>query len=166
MSLSKQKRTIIYKFIFLSFFLIFLYFVPKEITYPKHKALNWFIFILVFLILPFIIFNITKSINQEISLIKSLGICALSILIVGPTFGLFQQYREEKELKINGKTTKCIVIDRKKSKNSWLINCQYFVNKREFTTYYHTDEKNKYQIGDTIELVYDKEFPRMYKISF
>ncbi len=115
---------------------------------------------------PFFIYKIIKSIDQNFSPIKILGLSISSILIVGPTFGFFQEYRKDKELKKHGKETVCIVVDKKKSKNVWLINCKYEVNNSELITYYHTDEENKYKVGDTLKLVYNKEFPTMYKIDF
>ena len=146
--------------------LIFIFFIPKEIAYPKYKYLVWLIFILIFGVLPYFIYNVIKTSNQNFSSIKVKGICALSILIVGPTYALFQNYRENEALRINGKVTKCIVVDRKKSKNDWLVNCKYHVKNSEFMTYYHTDKKDIYRIGDTLKLIYDTEFPRMYKIDF
>lgn len=167
-NLTKKGNNDLSKFWFalLVVFLIFIYFIPKEIAYPKYKSLDWVVFVLIFMAFPYLVFKIIKSTKQNTSLNKTFGICALSILIVGPTFGVFQKYREEKVLKLNGKVTECFVVDRKKSKNNWLINCKYFIKNVEFTTYYHTDVKNKYQIGDTIKLIYNKEFPRMYKIDF
>lgn len=146
--------------------LIFIYFIPKEIAYPKYKYLVWFVFLLIFGILPLFIYNIVKTSNQNFSSIKVKGICALSILIVGPTYGIFQNYRENEALRTNGKVTECIVFNKKKSKNEWLLNCKYYVNNSEFITYYETDEKDKYRIGDTLKLIYNEEFPRMYKIEF
>ncbi|NNT73264.1 hypothetical protein HKT18_13675 [Flavobacterium sp. IMCC34852] len=146
--------------------LIFIYFIPKEIAYPKYKYLVWFVFILIFGVVPYFVYNIIKRSNQNFSSIKVKGICALSILIVGPTYAIFQNYRENEALRINGKVTECIVVDRKKSKNDWLINCKYLVKNSEFMTYYHIDEKGNFQIGDTLKLIYNEEFPRMYKIDF
>ena len=146
--------------------LISIYFIPKEIAYPKYKFLVWFVFILIFGVLPYFVYKVIKTSNLNFSSNKVIGICALSILIVGPTSAIFQNYRENKALKINGKVTQCIVVDKKKSKNDWLINCKYKVKNSEFMTYYHTDEKNINRIGDTLKLIYDEEFPRMYKIDF
>jgi hypothetical protein len=146
--------------------LIFIYFVPKEIAYPKYKNLSWLMFIIIFGVLPLVIYKIIKTSNTDFSPVKILGICALSILIVGPTCAFFQNYRKAKELKVNGKSTKCIVLDRKASKNDWLINCKYQVKNIEFITYYHTDKENKYRIGDTLKLIYNTEYPRMYEIDF
>ena len=147
-------------------FLIFIYFMPNEIAYPKYKYLVWVVFLLIFVVLPYLVYKIIKTSKRNFSSIKVNGLCALSILIVGPTYAIFQNYRENGELKVNGKINVCIVIDRKPSKNEWLINCKYQVENTEFITYYHTDEKNKYRIGDTMKLVYNRKFPRMYKIEF
>jgi len=146
--------------------LIFIYFIPKEIAYPKYKYLVWFVFIIIFVVLPYLVYKVIKTSSQNFSSIKVKGICALSILIVGPTSAIFQNYRENEALRINGKVTECIVVDGKKSKNDWLINCKYHVKNSEFMTFYHTDEKDNYRIGDTLKLIYNKEFPRMYKIDF
>lgn len=147
-------------------FIIFIYFIPKEIAYPEYKYVDWSILFLIFGLLPYLVYKIIKTSNQNFSRIKIQGICALSILIVGSTFGIFQKYRENEILKTNGRLTECIVVSRKKSKNNWLINCKYYVNNSEFITYSHTDQKDKYRIGDTLKLIYNKEFPRMYKIEF
>lgn len=146
--------------------IVFIYFIPNEIAYPKYKYLSWIIALLIFGVLPYLVYKIIKTSNRNYNSTKVFGLCALSILIVGPTSAIVQNYRENIELKVNGKVTECIVIDRKSSKNDWLINCKYQVKNIEFITYYHTDEKNKYRIGDTIQLIYNKEFPRMYKIKF
>lgn len=146
--------------------IVFIYFMPNEIAYPKYKYFSWIILLLILGVLPFLIYKIIKSSNRNYNSTKITGLCALSILIVGPTSGIVQKYRENEELKVNGIETVCIVLDRKSSKNDWLINCKYYVEKEEFITYYHTDEENKYRIGDTIQLIYNREFPRMYKIEF
>jgi hypothetical protein len=146
--------------------IVFIYFMPNEIAYPKYKYLSWIILLLILGVLPFLIYKIIKSSKRNYNSTKITGLCALSILIVGPTSGIIQKYRENEELKVNGIETVCIVLDRKSSKNDWLINCKYYVKKKEFITYYHTDEENIYKIGDTIQLIYNREFPRMYKIEF
>lgn len=143
----------------------FIYFTPKEIAYPDNKNVVWVLYVSIFSILPYLVFKIIKSTNPNTSPIKRSGICALSMLIVGPTSIMLHDYQEEKELKLNGMVTNSFVVDKKWTSGEWLINCNYFVNNTEFTTYYYTDEKDKYSIGDTVKLIYNKEFPRMYKIE-
>ena len=153
-------------YILLVALLFFIYFIPKEILYPKYKYLDWIVGILIFIVLPYLVIKVLDSINYKTYPTKLCGICALSILIVGPTFGIFQNYCEKKELTEKGKITECYVIDRKKSKNDWLINCKYNVDNLEYITYYHTDKENTSRIGDTLKIKYNKEYPRMYKIEF
>lgn len=153
-------------FVLLIALLVFIYFIPKEILYPKYKYLDWIVFPLIFILLPYLVLKTLESINYKTYPTKLIGICSLSILIVGPTFGFFQKFREENELKTNGKITECYVVDRKKSKNDWLINCKYIVNNSQYITYYHTDEEKTTSIGDTLKIIYNKEYPRMYKIEF
>ena len=150
--------------IFLFVFLIFLYLIPKEIAYPKYKFIDWLIFILLLLV-PYLVSktSISSKLNKNYT---NYGIGLISFLIVVPTFIVVQTYREKKELAENGKITNCYVIDRKKSKNDWLINCKYNVDNLEYITYYHTDEENKSRIGDTLKITYNKEYPRMYKMKF
>ncbi|WP_291090341.1 DUF3592 domain-containing protein [Flavobacterium sp. BFFFF1] len=152
--------------IFLASLVYFIYFIPKEIIYPKYKPLIWIVFALIFVALPFLVFKTVNVIKQNLSSGKIIGICALSILIIGPTSAIFQKYRENEVLNLKGRIVNGYVFDRKKSKNDWLINCKYVVNGEEYTTYYNTDEENKYRIGDTVKLTYNKEFPRMYRIEF
>ena len=82
--------------------LFFLYFIPKEIAYPKYKILDWILLILILILLPYLVFKTLESINYKTYPTKLIGICALSILIVGPTVGIFQNYRKEKELNEKG----------------------------------------------------------------
>lgn len=94
----------------------------------------------------------------------------LSVLIVGPTFGLFQDYREKKELDKYGVWTKSVVINRKHSvtKGSswhWLLKCKYEVNGKNYETLYHDDFNNFYAIGDTIKIIYSSQFPKIYAFS-
>jgi hypothetical protein len=150
--------------IFLFVFLIFLYFIPKEIAYPKYKYIDWLVFILLLLV-PYLVSktSISSKFNKNYT---NYGIGLISFLIVVPTFIVVQNYREKKELAEKGKITRCYVMDRKKSKNDWLINCKYYVDNFEYITYYHTDEENKARIGDALKITYNKEYPRMYKIEF
>lgn len=106
--------------LFLLFFLIFLYFIPKEIAYPKYKYIDWLIFFLLFLILPYLVSKtiISTKFNKKYT---NYGIALISIFIVVPTFLFVQNYRKKNELAEKGKITECYVIDRKKSKMIGLL---------------------------------------------
>ena len=95
-----------------------------------------------------------------------------SILIVGPTFGLFQDHREKMELTKNGVWSNSIVVDRKYrrstggSTRNWVIECKYEANNHSYETLYHDDLENKYMIGDTVKIIYSSQFPKIYAMGY
>jgi len=150
-------------FALLSILLAFLYFIPKELVYPKYKILDLIVFNFLFFVLPFLVYKIIDSGNLNSN--KYLLLSPLSVLIIVPLFGFFLEYRDSNDLMENGIQTKCIVIDKKKSKNDWLFKCRFYANDLEFETSYSTDEKNIYNIGDVLKLRYNKEYPRMNELE-
>jgi hypothetical protein len=97
-----------------------------------------------------------------------LGSCALSVLIIGPSFGFYLGYNEDKEFQKNGETAKGIVYKKwyKYGKNSeWLLRCHYVVDGVTYSTFSETDKNNQYNVGDTLNVVYIKNFPQKSKIK-
>jgi len=93
--------------------IVFIYFMPNEIAYPKYKYLSWIIFLLIFGVLPYLVYKVIETSNRNYNSTKVFGLCALSLLIVGPTSAIVQIYRENDELKVKGNETKLNVIRRK-----------------------------------------------------
>lgn len=92
-------------------------------------------------------------------------------LIVGPTCGLFQKYREKVELEKFGIWTTSIVVDRKYSKprrgsGKWLIKCSYQANHQSYETYYHTDSKPAHPVGKKIKIIYSSAYPKIYSLDY
>jgi hypothetical protein len=138
--------------------------------YPDYSIIRWISFILIFFILPVLAFATLMSFTKQTKL--STGITALSILIVGPTFGLFQDYREKAELDKYGVWTKSVVIDRKHSvqrgggSSHWVIKCRYEANAGAYETLYHDDIDNLHPIGDTIKIIYSSQLPKIYSLDY
>ena len=153
----------IYITIALIFFLVF---TPRQIMYPDWKYLSWLMFITIFFFLPVSVFKTVKH-------YKPYGALAIILafstpLIFGPSYGIYHGYREKQQLLENGIWTKCNVIDKKYSShrtNSWLIKCSYTVNDKSFNTNYEKDSLNQYKIGDEIELIYLRDFPKIYRLK-
>lgn len=66
---------------------------------------------------------------------------------------------------------KCIVIAKKRfpystSHQNWEIKCEYNVANNKYETDLLEDEDNKYEIGDTLDLIYSKDFPKIYEIGY
>ena len=150
----------------LLFFLFFIYFIPQDILYPKYKICIWILFTTIIILLPFLVFKTLKSLKYKIKTMKTFSICVLSIIIVIPSFGLFQKVRKEKDLKEKGRTINSCVIDKKESGKHYYVKCSYVVDNTEYITFHHTDTKNSYHLGDSIKLVYNIENPNMYELVF
>lgn len=159
----KEEKTSLNKFWFLLLAsIIFAYFMPDQIAYSKYGV--GILLFLMLAVLPYSISKIMKSFYGE-GEITSLCVLLLPLFFLG-TSVFYQLYKEEKELKLHGKVTKCFVIDRKKvsGKSYYNIYCNYFVDGKEFTA---NDSENtiEYKIGDTLELTYNKKFPRSHRIN-
>lgn len=150
--------------------LLFVYFVPRAIMYPDHLIIGWIIFLFICFIVPLLVFTTLISFTKLVK--PSTAFAFLSVLIVGPTFGLFQGHREKLELNKNGVWANSIVVDRKHSKSKregswhWMIKCKYEANKHVYETAYHDDIKNIRPIGDTIKIIYSSQFPKIYSLEY
>lgn len=148
----------------------FVYFVPRAIAYPDYYVVRGIIPIIILLIIPLLVSATVWTITYKWNL--SVGIAAAIVLIVGPTFGLFQGYREKMELKQYGIWTNAIVVNRKEISEHgggtfhWGIKCRYVVNNRDYETLYHDDLQNIHPIGDTIKIIYSSKFPKIYSLSY
>lgn len=102
----------------------------------------------------------------------SIGVTAVTILVVGPTFGLYKNYKEKVELRQYGIWTKSVVIDRKHNTQKgsqpqdYLIKCRYTLNGVDHETLYHNDINNAHPVGDTVRLIYSSKFPKIYALDY
>jgi hypothetical protein len=156
------------KYFLLTFYLglLLLLFVglPDTILYD-HGIIGWTPFILIFFVQTFLLYQLLKSFDVRSNYL--LGICALSVLIIGPSFGYYSGYQEEKDLQKRGKKAKGIVYKKwyKSGKNSeWLLRCHYLVDGETYSTSSKTDSDNEYKVGDTLTIIYDNDFPQKSKI--
>jgi len=161
-----MKRKIIWPILLISCFLFFI-FTPRDILYPDYKFLGWIIFGLIFFVFPYLIFKTIEAFNPTKSWL--LLLVAASPLIIGPGYGLYHHHLEKKELQEQGVWTNCVVIHKKYSggkTQSWLIKCSYKKGASNFETHYHADKDNRYSIGDTLKLIYNKDYPKMYELEY
>jgi hypothetical protein len=138
----------------------FVYYIPLAIL--QHRYASWIALPLIFFVISALIimtFNLFKLARYGILL----GL--VSVLIVGPTSGLFIDYRTRQELKKNGIWTKSVVIDRDYSKHNWRIKCRYKANDKWYETYYYNDEDSR-MVGDTLNVIYSKKFPGIHYVDY
>lgn len=150
--------------------LVSIYFLPHSIIYSDYSIIRWTPFILIFFILSIFVFATLILFTKKVNL--SIGLTAVLILIVGPTFGLYQSYNEKVELLKYGVWTKSVVIDKKHNTqkgsgpSDYLIKCRYTLNEVNHETLYHNDINNAHHIGDTIRLIYSSKFPKIYALDY
>jgi hypothetical protein len=154
--------------IYLTGLLLFLFFTPRFILYSDFKIVGWIIYALIFGLLPFLVF-ITVSSYKYVNKYGIIIAC-LSVLIVGPAFGIVHQYKETLELEKYGVWTKVAVVNRKfinwKNHRGWVIKGSYSLENKLYVTNFENDDENKYYIGDSLRLIYSSEFPKIYKLGY
>ena len=97
-----------------------------------------------------------------------MAICAISVLVIGPSFGFYLGYKDEKDFQEKGHSVKGVVYKKwyAVGKNSeWLLRCEYVVNGVRYSTFSETDEDNEYQVGDTLTIIYFEDYPQKSKIE-
>jgi len=144
--------------------LLFVFFgLPDKIIYHKlSDLLSWLPFILLFIFQPLLVYKICKifDINNQ----YSIGIAALSVLISGPTYGIYLGTQQNKELSQYGKQTTGIVCKKwetlKYQKHyEWLLRCKFVVNGTNYSSFSVQDKKNLFHIGDTLHIMYSERNP-------
>lgn len=135
--------------------------------YPNYSPIGWITFVIIFFIIPPLLFIVLKAFTKHSQMSTALAIG--SVLIVGPTFGLFQEYRERLELQKFGVWTKAVVIEHKfrrdRTGKRWTVKFQYIVDQTVYQTNYHDDRQNEFLRGDKIDIIYSKSFPKIYGLG-
>lgn len=146
--------------------ILFLVFTPRQIMYPDWKYLGWLMFGVIFFLLPVSIYKTVKHYKPYGAL--AIILAFLTPLIFGPSFGVFHGYQEKQQLIKNGVWSDCKVVDKKYGShraNSWLIKCSYEVSGKLYHTSFEKDSLNQYKVGDEIEIIYLKDFPKIYRLK-
>ena len=139
--------------------------LPQSILYSQ-EPIRWMPFILIFIIQPLVLYYLLKS--DTITRNTTIGLCALSVFIVGLPFGFYLNYSEKKDLEQKGETTKGVIYRKWHSsgKNSeWLIRCRFQVNGTSYSTFSEKDKNNVFKVGDTLTIIYINDFPQKCKIK-
>jgi hypothetical protein len=146
--------------------LIIIFFgLPDNILYCQ-SITKWIPFALIFLGQPFLLYKLLGSFNVSHNAKKL--IIALSVLIIGPVFGIYLGNKEKSTLEHYGKETKGIVYKKwyALGKNGgWLLKCNFKIGGKVYLTFSETDRHNQYKVGDTLTIIYNTNFPQQCKIK-
>ena len=134
--------------------------LPDSILYSQGIT-KWIPFILIFFGQTFILYKILSSFN--VSDKNKQLIIALSVLVLGPTFGIYLGKMEKSALREHGVETKGVVYKKwyNYGKNGgWLFRCNFKADAKTYSTFSETDRYNTYKIGDTLTILYNGNFPQ------
>lgn len=155
-------KKFLYPFLYICL-LVFIFFgLPDKVLYDKRQnILTWLPFILIFLCQPFLLYMICRMLNIQHKI--SIVVAALSILIFGPLFGIYQKRQQKKELTQHGNQTIGIVYKKWKAysrhSSELLLRCHFIVNGKEYSTFSVNDDENIYKVGDTLHILYSERNP-------
>jgi hypothetical protein len=134
--------------------------LPDSILYSQ-DTIRWLPFILIFFVQTFVLYKLLSSFNI-LAKNKQL-LVAISILVLGPAFGLYLGYKEKKTMDEHGVETQGVVYKKwyNNGKNGgWLFRCNFKANTKSYSTFSITDKHNTYKIGDTLTVLYNENFPQ------
>ncbi len=141
--------------------IIYLIFVEyKDIFYVKSVFFRWLPLFLIFILIPILINLSLKQLEVNNRVFYSFS----SILILDPLTGFIAGKIADKDIDLDGKMTKGIVIHKewvkpKSQSGYWNLSCKFMTQNKVYITFRHTDRKNIYQIGDSLSIKYSESNP-------
>ena len=148
--------------------LVFLYFIPNAIQYSDYRLIRY---IPLPLIAGFIPFLIVVGFYLDERKIKAKYIIAavLTAFVIGIAFNFIQDDKETDYLNTYGIHGKAIVsnqkIDYRSNPVHYRSRCTFTVNGHRYETFYFIDDKKIYKVGDTLDILYNKDHPNMYRLD-
>jgi hypothetical protein len=146
--------------------LLFIFFGLSDKVLYSQDTVRWAPFILILIVQPFLLYHLLKSFRVSYKYL--FAVCALSVLVIGPSFGYYLGYQESKDFQRSGQTVKGVVYKKWYTtgrNKEWLVRCQYEVEGVSYSTFSETDKENKYRVGDSLTVIYMDNFPQKCKIQ-
>ena len=145
--------------------LLFLYSLPIPVLYADDQTSGMSMLIAGVGLVPILVYGIMRLFERE-----AITMAVLSLFFVIPTFDYFQDYRKEQALNTEGVQTKAVVSDRKfeelkNEKGNWLIKCTFTVADQQHETLYHNEDGRHYKVGDSLNITYLKDSPKVYRLD-
>jgi hypothetical protein len=148
--------------------LVFLYFIPDAIRYSDYRIIRYIPFPLIAGLIPFLIVT-SFYLDERKMKAGYIIIAVLTAFIICVAFNIIQNNKETDYLNTYGIHGKAIVSNQKIDYRSNSIHgqsrCTFTVNGRRYETLYFIDDKKIYKIGDTLDILYNQDYPKMYKLD-
>lgn len=137
----------------------------EQILYAKSGIARIVPFILIFGGIPF---SIYKTLLLLLDNKRASKFAALSILILGPGFGLWSKFLSENDFKNYGKVTYGIVTEREwtrvNNRGRWTITAEFKYNSKKFRTFSKDDNENRFRLKDKIQIRFSTRNPENNEI--
>src|SRR5882724_11031417 len=136
--------------------------LPDSVIYAQENfILEWLPGLLI-IAQAFLLYKIVAAFTVNTKL--RIGVAAISIVIVGPAFGIYLGKKQDDDLSKTGVTTQGIVYRkwetfRFQQHDEWLIRCYFIANGKRYSTFSEEDKNNVYKVGDTLKIFYLPSFP-------
>jgi hypothetical protein len=137
--------------------------LPDFIIYSKTGFLRWTPYVLVFIVIPFLLYKTLKHFQIKEDYV--LGITIISPVLLGPLLGLWIGYLSTLDIEKNEVIKIAIVKEKwystgyKGNKSKWLFKAKFKVDNIEYSTFSHVDKDNSLNLGDTVWVRYSKNNP-------
>lgn len=151
---------ILYPILLLILFSSLFFGLGEQILYAKSGMGRILPFVLIFGGIPFLTY---KTFSFLITKKRASNIAALSILILGPTFGLWTRYIAENDFKKYGKITTGRIIDREwtiaNRRGRWTITAEFEYKSKKYITFSKDDNEDIYRLNDPISIRFSTRNP-------
>ena len=142
-----------------SFCLLF-FGIPPFILYSKYILVQLILVSSILFVVPYFIYK--TGVDFKLKKKTAQTIALFSVLIIGPSFGLWGMYISERDLTEHKGSTKGVVINSwpnyKNSHTEWLFKAEFTVDKKKYQTFSQQGYRNL-KVGDTVEVIYSTKNP-------
>lgn len=148
--------------------LAFSFFTPRAVEYSDTRFIRFIPGLINFIAIPVIavaLLRLRKGIFKGIFILYGFLIyVAVSIVSISINYSA-----SSNDLKADGVPAKAVITDVEQRTTTfqhyWQIYFSYSVNNRTYEEKFRRDKMPAYKAGDTLELIYNKSFPRMYRLT-
>lgn len=162
---NKMKLNLIYPILLIALMVLLFFGLGEHILYSKSGIGRIIPVVLIFGGIPFTIY---KTLQFFLDKKNATKYGALSILILGPGFGIWSKYLSENDFKKNGMITYGKVIEREwthlNNRGRWTITAEFEYNSKRYITFSQDDNDNKFQLKDKIRIRFSTRNPENNEI--
>nr|WP_294859770.1 hypothetical protein [uncultured Fluviicola sp.] len=123
------------------------------ILFGKSVVIRVLIFALIFVGVPFALFRFLSTFKIKADVLVN-KVLPLSILILGPAFGLWANHVSKNDFKEFGRTTYGRILTRELSSSKrtggWIVSGEFRYQSKTYKTFAKSEKEHHYKIGETV----------------